>query len=178
MVGAAIAVIIGLPALRIRGLFLAASTLAFGLVVSTTVLNRTYAGWFVPAGRIGRPELLGFSLAGERAYYFFVLVILGLILASARSVRRSRLGRVLIGARDNERAARAYGVGVTGARLAAFAIDTLLVFVIVGPLASDAARSTTPARGTTRSSSSPPTTATCAARTASGRRGRSCTTRS
>lgn len=123
VIGALLAIVIGAPALRIRGLFLAASTVAFGLLASTTLLNRTYFGWLVPEHRIARPRLFGIDLGPERTFFFAVLIVLLLVLASARSVRRSRLGRVLIGARDNEEAARAYGVNVTAARLAAFALS-------------------------------------------------------
>lgn len=123
LAGALAAVVIGLPALRIRGLFLAASTLAFGLFVSSMVLNRTYFGWLVPEGRIERPAVFGVALASHQAFFFFTLAVLVVVLASMRSVRRSRTGRVLIGSRDNERAARAFGVSVTRARLAAFALS-------------------------------------------------------
>lgn len=123
LVGAAIAVVIGLPALRIRGLFLAASTVAFGLFVSSMVLNRNYFGWLAPKGRFDRPALFGVELSNERSFFFVVLILSLLVLASVRSLRRSRIGRVLIAARDNERAVRAFGVDVTAARLAAFALS-------------------------------------------------------
>lgn len=123
VVGAVVAAIVGLPALRIRGLFLAASTLAFGLIVSTVVLNPNYFAWLLPRERIERPSVFGWDLTSERAFFFFVLVLFMLVLASARSLRRSRLGRVLIGGRDNESAVRSFGINVTTARLSAFAIS-------------------------------------------------------
>ncbi|MGH2812315.1 MAG: ABC transporter permease [Actinomycetota bacterium] len=124
LAGAVVAMVIGLPALRIRGLFLAASTAAFALFVGSMVLNPNYFGWFVPGrGRLDRPQLFGIDLASHRTFYFFVLVALLLILASIRSLRRSRTGRVLIGGRDNERAARSFAVNVTFSRLTAFALS-------------------------------------------------------
>lgn len=131
-IGAVLAAVIGLPALRIRGLFLAATTVAFALVVSTVVLNRTYFGWLVPEGRVLRPRLFGIDLASDRAFFFFVLAVLLLVLAAAHGLRRSRFGRVLIGARDNELAARAFGVNVTGVRLAAFAISGFFAAIAGG----------------------------------------------
>ncbi len=123
LMGAAVAAIVGLPALRIRGLFLAASTVAFGLIVGTVVLNRNYFGWLLTGDRILRPPVFGFSLADDRSFFFFVLAIFALILYSARWLRKSRLGRVLIAARDNEAAVRGYGINVTTARLVAFAFS-------------------------------------------------------
>ena len=121
--GSVLAVVIGIPALRIKGLYLAASTLAFGLFVSSTVLDERYFDWMLPASRYVRPIVLGLDLNSERTFYFFTLVILALTFASVWSLRRSRTGRVLIGSRDNERAARSYGVNVTRARIAAFALS-------------------------------------------------------
>ena len=132
LVGAISAAIIGLPALRIRGLFLAASSLAFGLFVSSMVLNPTYFGWLLPDGYIDRPILFGFDLNSDRTFYFLVLIVLILVLASIRRLRRSRTGRVLIGSRDNERAARAFGITVTRAKLTAFSFSGFYAAVAGG----------------------------------------------
>lgn len=132
LIGALIAVVIGVPALRIRGLLLAASTIAFGLFVSSMVLNRSYFPWLTPLGRFDRPLVFGVDLSKERPFFFFVLGVALIILFSVRSLRRSRIGRVLIGARDNERAVRAFGVNVTAARLAAFAISGFFAAVAGG----------------------------------------------
>jgi branched-chain amino acid transport system permease protein len=121
-IGSIVAAVIGYPALRVRGLFLAASTVAFGLVVSSLVLNQTYFDWLLPDGRVLRPRVFGLDLASDRVFYFFTFAILLLILGSVRSLRRSRVGRALIAARDNEPATRAFGINVTGVRLAGFAV--------------------------------------------------------
>lgn len=124
LAGALVAAVIGLPALRMRGLFLAASTVAFSLWVSSMVLNPHYFGWFLPRGsRLDRGHLFGLDLDAPRTFYFFIFVIVLLALASVRRLRRSRTGRVLIAARDNERAARAFAVNITAARLAAFGLS-------------------------------------------------------
>ena len=121
--GAISAMVIGLPALRIRGLFLAVITLGFALATSSYLLNSTYITW-LPKGRIDRPLLFGrVTTFTEDRYYFVCLVSLGLIIAAVRGLRRSRAGRVIIGVRENARAAQSYGVNVTVARLTAFAIS-------------------------------------------------------
>lgn len=126
------AVVIGLPALRIKGLFLAASTVSFGLFVSSTVLDPRYFGWLLPSGRYVRPIVMGIDLNSERSFYFFSLAFFLIIVGSIKSLRRSRTGRVLIGARDNERSARSYGINVTRARLAAFALSGFYAAVAGG----------------------------------------------
>ena len=124
--GAVAAVLIGLPALRIQGLYLAVTTLAFGIAVQVYVLSPNYFSRFLPnpLQTIQRPLLYGrYSLVGPRAFYYFSLVILALALASAHFLRRTRAGRVIIAARDNQRGAQSYGVNVAVARISAFAIS-------------------------------------------------------
>ena len=124
--GAMVAVLIGLPALRIQGLYLAVVTLAFGISVQVFLLSPDHFGSLLPQGidQIPRPKLYGrFSINGPRAFYFVCLTFLVLALLSARAVRRSRVGRVLIASRDNERGAASYGVSVPMARLTAFTIS-------------------------------------------------------
>ncbi|MEX2393886.1 MAG: ABC transporter permease [Actinomycetota bacterium] len=121
--GAIAATIIGLPALRIRGLFLAVVTLSFALATYSYLLNPEFMGW-LPKERFERPVLLGrISVATEDRYYYFALVCVAFVVLAVRGLRRSRTGRVLIAMRENERAAQAYGVSAVGAKLTAFAIS-------------------------------------------------------
>ena len=126
IVGAIAAVVIGLPALRIQGLDLAVTTLAFALAVQVYVLSPNYASWLLPdrSQGIKRPLIFGrFDLANDRSFYWFVVIVLALALLSARALRNSRSGRVLIAARDNPRGAQSYGISLARARLTAFAIS-------------------------------------------------------
>jgi branched-chain amino acid transport system permease protein len=126
LAGAVAAVVIGLPALRITGLYLAVTTLAFGITVQTYFLNTTYFRSFLPlrSQPIVRPILYGrYSLQGDRAFYYTCLVVLALALLSARALRRSRTGRAIIAVRDNQRGAQAYAVGAARVKLWAFAIS-------------------------------------------------------
>ncbi|MBI2168627.1 MAG: ATP-binding cassette domain-containing protein [Actinobacteria bacterium] len=122
VVGAAVSIALGIPSLRIRGPFLAVATLSFALASNSYFLNREFFGWVPQPGRITRPELFGkFDLESEYTFYFFVLVLFGLVLVAVRSMRRSRAGRVILAGRENERGAQAFGVSVMRSRLVAFA---------------------------------------------------------
>jgi branched-chain amino acid transport system permease protein len=126
LVGAAAATVIGLPALRIRGLFLAVVTLSFALMASSYLLNVEFVSW-LPVERFERPLLFGqISVATEDRYYYFALAGLALAIFAVRGLRNSRTGRVLIAIRENERAAQAYGVGAVAAKLTAFALSGFL----------------------------------------------------
>jgi len=123
LVGAAAATLIGLPALRIRGLFLGVATFAFAIAVSSYLLNQSYVHW-LPEGRIPRNAFLGrIAIDTEARYYYLCLACLLIAIAMVRGIRNSRAGRVLIGVRDNERGAQAYGINVITAKLTAFAVS-------------------------------------------------------
>lgn len=127
--GALAAVLIGLPAVRIQGLYLAVTTLAFGYAMQNYVLNKNY--WIgrhiLPhslAASVKRPELYGrFELEAGRTFYFVCVLALLLCMASALSFRARRSGRVLIAMRDNQRGAASYSVNPVRTRLAAFAVS-------------------------------------------------------
>jgi ABC-type branched-subunit amino acid transport system permease subunit len=118
--GAVVALVIGLPALRIRGLFLAVTTLAFAVAFDGYFLNPTYFSEWIPQ-QLNRPVLFErFPLESARTTYFLCLTFLALTLLVAKGVRRARAGRVLLAARDNPRAAEAAAVPTTGVTLSAF----------------------------------------------------------
>jgi branched-chain amino acid transport system permease protein len=126
IVGAVVAVVIGLPALRITGLYLAVTTLAFGITVQNYFLSPVYFRGLLPdhGAGVARPLLYGrFDLTDERTFYYVSLAILALCLASARALRRSRTGRVIIAVRDNQKGAQSYSVNASSAKLWAFAIS-------------------------------------------------------
>ena len=122
-VGAAVAIVVGLPALRLRGLFLAVITLGFALATTSYFLNPEFFDW-VPTGTFDRPQLFGaITVDSPRQIYYLSFVALVLVMLAMRGVRTSRTGRVLIALRENERAAQAFGVSVTRAKLTAFALS-------------------------------------------------------
>jgi ABC-type branched-subunit amino acid transport system permease subunit len=120
--GAAGATLIGLPALRLRGLNLAVLTLALAVAVPVVLLNPSYLGGPLQDQVLNRPIVFGLDLNDERAFYYLCLGVLAVALAGVFALRRSRTGRTLIAARDNEQAARALALDVFRLRLGAFAI--------------------------------------------------------
>ena len=132
VVGAVFAVLVGLPALRMPGLYLAVTTLAFAATTASFFLNSDYFGWVLPEpeNTVLRPILYGrVDVTGDLAFYYLCLAFLVVAVLSVRAMRRSRSGRVLIAARDNPRAVQAYGVSLARARLSAFALSGALAAV-------------------------------------------------
>ena len=108
--GGLIALLIGLPALRITGLFLAVTTLAFAVALDSFFLNPTNFPSYIP-GSIPRPDLWSrFSLESEWVMYYVCLAFLVLTIIAALGIRRARSGRTLLATRDNYRAAGAASV--------------------------------------------------------------------
>lgn len=124
--GALAALAVGLPALRIRGLFLGVTTLALAVAMSTYFLNPSYFPDLLPSG-LERPVVFTrFDLRSETTLYYFALVVVVGAAWTAANVRSSRIGRLLVSVRDNERAARARGVDATMVKLGAFAFSGAL----------------------------------------------------
>lgn len=120
--GALVAVLLGLTALRVRGLYLAVTTLAFAIVTTTFVLDKSHLGKYAPT-HVSRPVILFVRTEDNRAFYYLcLLALLGACWAAA-GLRRSRTGRVLIAMRDNERSAQAFGVNLVRTRLITFALS-------------------------------------------------------
>jgi branched-chain amino acid transport system permease protein len=120
--GAVVAMLLGLTALRVRGLYLAVTTLAFAIVTATLVLDHSHLGQYAPRS-VGRPVILFVKTEDNRAFYYLCLVALIVAWYAAVGLRRSRTGRVLIAMRDNERAAQAFGVNLVRTRLITFALS-------------------------------------------------------
>lgn len=123
LAGGLIALLIGLPAMRIRGLFLAATTLAFAVALDSFFLNPTNFPDYIPGG-IERPVLWErFSLESEWVMYYVALAFLAVTIFVALGIRRARAGRALISTRDNYRAAAAASVPTTKAMLSGFVLS-------------------------------------------------------
>jgi branched-chain amino acid transport system permease protein len=125
LAGSIVAVLVGLPALRLQGLTLAVSTLAFASSVLAVLLNPDQLGRYLPDS-LARPVLLGVDLDDQRAFYYVTLLFLALTVTGVAGLRRSRTARVLIAARDNEAAAQSFGISLLRARLQAFAVSGFL----------------------------------------------------
>lgn len=124
-----IGVVIGLPALRTRGINLAIITLGLGLSVSDIVFgNQNWTGGLT--GTVVKPPtLFGFNvdaISHPERYATMALILFVLAALAVTNVRRGRVGRRLLAVRANERAAASLGISVTGAKLYAFALSAMI----------------------------------------------------
>jgi branched-chain amino acid transport system permease protein len=132
--GAVAAFVVGLPALRLRGLYLAVTTLVFALAVNSWFLNRQFFEW-VPQQRIERLPVFGvIDISTPTRFYVFALVVLALVFVALRGVRHSRTGRAIVAMRENELAAQAFSVSPVPVKLTAFTLSGAVAGVAGGLL--------------------------------------------
>jgi branched-chain amino acid transport system permease protein len=124
LVGAAIAVLVGIPSARAGGLSLAITTLALAAPVAYYFMNPEFYD-FIPRNRFKRdPELFrGITIRSQASFYYLTLAVLVLAVLVTALMRRSRTGRVLIAMRDNPRGAEAYGINTLRTTLVGFAVS-------------------------------------------------------
>jgi branched-chain amino acid transport system permease protein len=141
IVGALATLLVGLPTLRVRGFTFAVMSFAAALFKQQYLLNAGYSPFkqFLPQWgaqtangfeQLPRPPVLSIkehniiNLNTDTRFYWLMIVVLALVIFAARGLRKTRTGRVLIGVRENERAAEAYSI--SGAR------TLVLAFIITG----------------------------------------------
>jgi branched-chain amino acid transport system permease protein len=115
---ALVALIIGIPTLRLSGVYLAMATLGFGEVVRVVVLNMEITG-----GPLG---LNGIPLKTE---FWHILLLLGATLFMLARMRRSKIGRAFEAIKADEVAARLMGINVDAYKLLAFVIGAVIAGV-------------------------------------------------
>jgi branched-chain amino acid transport system permease protein len=125
LIGAAMALVLGLAGLRIRGLYLALITLAFGLMAENSIFNwRSFTG-----GGAGLPAPRPVIFASDHRYAYLCLAFVGLFLLIDWRLVKTRAGRAIIALRNDELVASTLGVNVTRYKLLAFATGGLMAGV-------------------------------------------------
>lgn len=127
-VGGLLGLVVGLPALRIRGPSLAIMTLAIGLVLYDLVLTN---GELLPASQFLRLDypLVGSWRLGPRSFGVLCLVVLAAVLSFVALIRRSPFGLRSLLVRESERSAVAAGINVSFQKLSAFFVSSTIAGV-------------------------------------------------
>ncbi|MEW6645023.1 MAG: branched-chain amino acid ABC transporter permease [Pseudomonadota bacterium] len=123
LLAAALSLLVGIPSLRLKGLYLAITTLAFTIIITHAILNldsltRGSAGMSLPASNV-----LGIPLTSKVSFYYFSLAMCVLFVLAALNIMRSRIGRAFAAIRDHDTAAEMMGINLVAYKLMAFAIS-------------------------------------------------------
>jgi len=121
VVSGAAAFLVGVPALKLRGYYLAMATLGFGIIVYI-IFNQTQELTGGPSGLSGIPSLslAGFALNTPERLFLLIWPVLGVILLMSANLVDSRFGRALRALHDSEAAAQSLGVNTSRAKLLIF----------------------------------------------------------
>jgi branched-chain amino acid transport system permease protein len=122
VMGAVVGFAIGVPCLRLKGLYLAMATMAFGVVVEFVVITWARVTGGVRGMKVASVEILGHSLDSDNKIYYFLLVLTILAIIVAKNIARSRVGRAFIAIRDHDVPAEIIGVDTTFYKVMAFTI--------------------------------------------------------
>jgi len=133
-----VGMLVGIPALRLSGLFLGILTIAVALFFDNFLLAPGTWGSFsggLSAWTVARPSFLGASLDGGYAFYLFSLGVFLVAALAVWNLSRSKTGRVLRAIRNSEIAAATSGVNLTAWKLAAFSLSAGFAGLAGGMLA-------------------------------------------
>ena len=122
---AAIGAVIGVPSLRIKGLYLAIATLAGQFIIEWVINHVPWISGGVQASiEVPRPSVFGLPLKTQAQLYFFLLFFTVLAIAATINLMRSRIGRAFIAIRDQDIAAEIIGIDIFRYKLLAFAVSS------------------------------------------------------
>lgn len=126
-VTAAVGAVLSLPALRLRGLYLAIASLAAQEIIIFAVRNWEFVTGGTDAISLPRLELLGFVFRSDFHWYWVILLFAGLAVVTARNLFRTGAGRQFMAVRDQELAAEAMGVDITRVKVTAFTVSSAYI---------------------------------------------------
>jgi branched-chain amino acid transport system permease protein len=125
LMAAFVGVLVGMPSLRIKGLYLAIATLAGQLIIEWTINHvPAISGGAQASIQVPRPHLFGLVLDTQSRLYFFLLFFAALAIVATLNLVRSRIGRAFVAVRDQDIAAEIIGINIFRYKLLSFAISS------------------------------------------------------
>ena len=131
---AALGVLVGLPSLRVKGIYLAVATLAAHFILSFVYREWDSVTGGVPGTSIPRANLFGFAFVGDRRNFFLIFAVVFVAALAARNLARSHFGRAFVAVRERDFSAEILGVHLLRTKLLAFAIGAFYAGVAGGLL--------------------------------------------
>jgi len=125
LMAAIVGAVVGIPSLRIKGLYLAIATLAGQLIIEWIINHVPWISGGTQASiQVPRPSLFGFEMKTQGELYFFLLFFALIAIVAALNLVRSRIGRAFVAIRDQDIAAEIIGIDIFRYKLIAFAISS------------------------------------------------------
>jgi len=125
LMAAIVGAVVGIPSLRIKGLYLAIATLAGQLIIEWIINHVPWISGGTQASiQVPRPSLFGIEMKTQGELYFFLLFFALIAIVAALNLVRSRIGRAFVAIRDQDIAAEIIGIDIFRYKLIAFAISS------------------------------------------------------
>ena len=124
MIAALAGLVIGIPSLRVKGLYLCMATLAAQFIFEFIFIHWETMTHGIRGINVRSPALGSFQLDTEKRFYFLTLFMVVLAVGFARNLVRSRVGRAFVAIRDRDLAAEIMGISLFRYKLTAFAISS------------------------------------------------------
>ncbi len=126
LAGGATGIVVGLPALRVKGIYLAIATLSFGFIVEEAVTRAEGITGGSTGFTVGSLAIFGVPIDSEQRYYYVTLLILILCVLGVMNLLRSPTGRAFVAIRDSEISAQSMGIHLARYKTVAFALSAAL----------------------------------------------------
>lgn len=130
VVGMAVGAVVGLPSLRVRGLYLLLATMALHFIVNYILLRYQLAAASVAGLVYPHPKFGGFVLKTDRQWYYVFLALAVFSCLFVKNLSRHAEGRALIAVRDQDVAAMVLGVNVARSKVLAFAVSSGIICML------------------------------------------------
>jgi branched-chain amino acid transport system permease protein len=131
---ATLGLIVGLPSLRVKGIYLAVATLAAHFILTFVFREWEPVTGGVPGTNIPRANLFGFEFIGDRRNFYLIFVVAFVAALGARNLARTHFGRAFVAVRERDFSAEILGVNLLRTKLLAFAIGAFYAGVAGGLL--------------------------------------------
>ena len=119
-------IVVGLPALRVKGMYLAIATMAFGFIVEEGVTRADSITGGNSGITLGSLEIFGLPIDSEQSFYYVSLTVLVLCILGVMNLLRSPTGRAFVAIRDSEISAQSMGIHLARYKTIAFALSAAL----------------------------------------------------
>lgn len=129
---AIIGYLLGIPALRLKGFYIAMETLAFGIVVSEVILQWSSLTGGDDGLSVPRAVIFGFPFNSHERLFYLILTITVLMIVAAVNLVQTRVGRAFVAIRESEIAAQAMGINLAHYKTVAFAVSAFYTGIAGG----------------------------------------------
>ncbi|MCX7892161.1 MAG: branched-chain amino acid ABC transporter permease [Burkholderiales bacterium] len=143
LLAAATGIVVGLPALRVKGIYLAIATMAFGFIVEEVLARWEHVTGGNTGIIVGQLQMFGWTADSEESFYYVALVVAALVTLGVLNLLRSPTGRAFVAIRDSEISARSMGIHLARYKTTSFALSAAITG-IAGALYAHKLRIITP----------------------------------